>query len=111
MSKVVGYVMAEKNLIREMLEEELDRNRRAQTAYIAERDSLPRGSIRVKTRGVKRYCYLKFRDGKKTITDYVGVADAVEEKLRAQVEQRKALESTIQQLKSEQRYIERALKL
>lgn len=103
--------MTEGNLVREMLEEELDRNRRAQAAYTAERDSLPRGSVSVKKRGTKRYCYLKFRDGKKTVTDYVGIADVVEDNLRAQIEKRKSVESMLRQLKSEQRYIERALRL
>lgn len=103
--------MAERNLIREMLEEELDRNMRAQATYAAERDSLPRGSVSVKTRGAKRYCYLKYRDGKRIVTDYVGIADAVEDDLRARIEQRKAAEAAICQLKAEQQYIERALKL
>lgn len=55
--------MPERNIVVEMLEEELDRNARAQAAYAAERDRLPRGSVCVKTRGSKAYCYLKYRDG------------------------------------------------
>ena len=35
--------MAERNIIAEMLEEELDRNARAQAAYAAELGRLPRG--------------------------------------------------------------------
>ena len=103
--------MPEQNLIREMLEEELDRNARAQAAYAAERDALPRGSVTIKTRGSKRYCYLKYRSGARTVTDYMGAADVVEEDLRAQVARRKATEAAIRQLKDEQRYIERALNL
>lgn len=98
-------------MITEMLEEELDRNGRAQRAYAAERDRLPKGSVTVKRRGEKAYCYLKYREGSHTVTDYVGVASKVEADLRAQVERRKKLEETIRQLKSEQRYIERMLAL
>ena len=103
--------MMERNIITEMLEEELDRNARAQAAYEAERDRLPRGSVCVKTRGSKSYCYLKYREGKRTITEYAGVAPQVEDGLRAQVARRKEVEAAIRQLKSEQRYIEKALAL
>ena len=106
-----GTSMAESNMIVEMLEEELDRNARAQAAYASERDRLPRGSVCVKTRGSKAYCYLKYRDGKRTVTQYAGVAPAVEEDLRAQVARRKEVGATIKQLKAEQRYIEKALRL
>lgn len=103
--------MAERNIIAEMLEEELDRNARAQAAYAAERDRLPKGSVCVKTRGSKSYCYLKYREGKRTVTQYAGIAPAVEDDLRAQVARRKEVEATIKQLKAEQRYIEEALAL
>lgn len=106
-----GTIMAERNIIVEMLEEELDRNARAQAAYAAERDRLPKGSVCVKTRGSKAYCYLKYRDGQRTVTQYVGVALSVEEDLRAQVARRKEVEAAIRQLKEEQRYIEKALAL
>jgi len=103
--------MTERSLIIEMLEEELDRNVRAQKAYVEERNRLPRGSVCVKRRGEKAYCYLKYREGARTITDYAGVANKVEEKLRAQIARRKDIEATIRQLKAEQRYIEKALSL
>lgn len=103
--------MAERNMIREMLEEELDRNARAQKAYEAERDRLPRGSVTVKRRGAKEYCYLKYREGSRVVTDYVGIASKVESDLREAVGRRKEIEDTIRQLRDEQAYIERALAL
>ena len=103
--------MAERNMIREMLEEELDRNARAQEAYAAERDRLPKGSVTVKRRGGKEYCYLKYRDGSRIVTDYVGKAPIVETELRASVARRKEIEATIRQLRVERAYIERALAL
>lgn len=103
--------MPEANIIREMLEEELDRNLRAQAAYSAERDSLPRGSVRIKRRGDKAYCYLKRREGSRIVTEYIGVADKVEENLRSQIDRRKEIEATIHQLVHEQQFIERALEL
>lgn len=103
--------MARGNIIREMLEEELDRNLRAQAAYAIECDRLPQGSVRVKRRGGKAYCYLKRRDGSRTVTEYAGVASKVEEDLRAQVARRKELEAAIRQLAEERRFIEKALAL
>lgn len=98
-------------MIREMLEEELDRNTRAQEAYAAERDRLPKGSVTVKRRGGKAYCYLKYRDGSRIVTDYVGTAPKVEAELRAAVARRKEIEASIRQLRDERSYIERALAL
>ena len=48
--------MAERSVIREMLEEELDRNPRAQRSYEAERDRLPKSSVTVKQREGGEYC-------------------------------------------------------
>lgn len=98
-------------MIREMLEEELDRNARALEAYVTERDRFPKGSVTVKRRGSKTYCYLKYRDGSRTVTDYVGTAPKVEAELRAAVARRKEIEATIRQLRDERAYIERALAL
>ena len=102
--------MAE-NMIREMLEEELDRNSRAQEAYVAACNGLPKGSITIKRRGNKEYCYLKYRDGARIVTEYVGAAQKVETGLRSAVARRKEIEASIRQLKEEQAYIERALAL
>lgn len=103
--------MAGSNIIKEMLEEELDRNARAQDAYAAERDRLPKGSVTVKRRGKRAYCYLKYRDGSRVVTDYIGPAELVEEELRAKVSRRKEVEASMRQLREEQTYIERALAL
>lgn len=98
-------------MIREMLEEELDRNARAQEAYETERDRLPKGSVTVKRRGDKAYCYLKYREGSRTVTDYMGTAPKVEAELRAAVVRRREIEVSIRQLRDERVYIERALAL
>lgn len=97
-------------MIREMLVEELDRNARARASYEAVRNSLPRGSVVVKRRGDKAYCYLKYRDGKRTVTDYAGTAEAAEADLREKVARRRAVEAAIRQLEAERRYIEKALR-
>jgi hypothetical protein len=108
----VGHneVMEETNIIRETLIEELDRNKRSLRAYEIEREKLPKGSVTVRARGNKTYCYLKYRDGERTVTQYVGPTTQVEEELRAQVARRRELESVIRRLKNESRFIEKALR-
>lgn len=98
-------------VIRGVLQEELERNTRAQLAYRAEIEALPKGSVTVKERGGKRYCYLTYREGRRVRTDYVGIADVVEEDLRIKVEQRRSLEKVLRHLKSEERFMRKALRL
>ncbi len=106
----MGQQLAESNIIKDTLREELDRNIRAQEAYQSEIASLPKGSVAIKTRSNHRYCYLKHRVGNRVVTDYVGRAAQVESSLRQQVEHRKQLELTLKRLKQEQCFIEKALR-
>lgn len=98
------------SIIKETLVEELDRTIRSRRAYEVECAKLPRGSVTVRTRGNRSYCYLKFREGDRTVTDYVGVADKVEGELRRQVSRRKELESVIKRLKHEELFLRKVLR-
>ena len=99
------------NFVRDMLEEELERNGRACAAYEAEIARLPRGSVEVRRRGSREYCYLKYRDGSRVVTEYAGPAEKVEGELRSAVERRRAAEATLRRLDAERRFTERALGL
>ncbi len=55
--------------------------------------------------------YCSAANGKRTITQYTGIALAFEEDLREQVTRHKEVEENIKQLKAEQRYIEKELAL
>ena len=102
--------MDETNIVKETLKEELQRNERAQQVYEREIASLPRGSITVRERHGKPYCYLKYRDGDKTVTAYVGAEEKVGEELKKQVQQRKTLQDTLKRLKKEHAFIVKTLK-
>jgi len=102
--------MAELNIVRDTLVEELECNVRSRCVYEQERAELPKGSVTVRMRGNRAYCYLKFREGAHTITKYVGAADLVEDDLRSQIARRKELESVIKRLKHEEQFIEKALR-
>lgn len=101
--------MNETNIIRDTLAEELARNERSQSAYAREIATLPRGSVAVKMRRGRPYCYLKFRDGDKVVTEYVGSEDKVGDELRRKVERRRSLEAVLRRLKREHAFIEKAL--
>ncbi|MEG0503296.1 MAG: hypothetical protein RR547_01495 [Raoultibacter sp.] len=102
--------MNDVNIIRETLVEELDRNTRSRRAYELECAKLPRGSVTVRMRGDRTYCYLKYREGDRVVTEYVGVAESVEKGLRKQVARRKELESVIKRLEREETFIQKALR-
>ena len=102
--------MAELNVIRETLVEELDRNIRSQRAYELECERLPRGAVSIRTRGNKAYCYLKYREGSQVKTEYVGASEFVEDDLRKKISRRKELESVIRRLKREEQFMKKALR-
>ena len=104
-------LMNETNIIKDTLAEELDRNVRSRRAYELECVKLPRGSVTVRKRGNKAYCYLKYREGSRTVTKYAGKAESVEDDLRTQVARRKELESVVKRLKREELFIQKALRL
>ncbi|MCR2035443.1 hypothetical protein [Adlercreutzia mucosicola] len=101
--------MDETNIIRDTLLEELERNERSQVIYAREIAVLPRGSVTVRMRAGHPYCYLKFREGDKVITQYVGPEEKVGDELRGNVERRRSLQDVLKRLRREHAFIEKAL--
>jgi fructose-1,6-bisphosphatase len=98
------------NIVIGTLVEERQRNQRMQLNCIEEIDRLPRGSISIKKRGDKKYCYLKYRSGKKFISEYAGIYDEKFESLKEQVEKRKYFEQLLKSLKEERKTISMVVK-
>lgn len=67
--------------------------------YKEAQDRLPRGSISEKAVGDRVYYYLKYRDGKKVISQYISKSQIDE--IREQVEKRKHIEAMIKSLQEE----------
>lgn len=67
--------------------------------YTDEYSCLPKGSIYEKRVGEKVYYYLKYRDGKKVISQYIS-KDCIEE-VGSKVQKRKHVEAMIKSLKKE----------
>ena len=62
-------------------------------------DNLPKGSLHSVRRNGKTYCYLKYRDGKKIISEYIK-KEQIDE-VSALIEKRKHTEAMINSLEQE----------
>jgi len=78
-------------------------------AYQRQLDELPKGSIVVKTVGNNAYYYLKYRNGKKVVTDYIGKDGERLESIRKELDKRHHIEMMIAYLRSEQSLADKVL--
>lgn len=88
MNLILHTVMQEKQRIEYMLEK-----------YQSELADLPKGTISEKTGGGKVYYYLKYRDGKKVVSQYVNKKEI--DNVRGLVEKRRHIEAMIKSLYDE----------
>lgn len=96
MNMILSVVQAERLRIDRMLE-----------SYTYEKEKLPKGSLSEKRVGDKTYYYLKYREGKKVISQYVPVKNA--EEVREQIEHRRHIEVMIQTLQEEREIAQKIL--
>lgn len=89
-----------KYFIDTVLQKEKQRNERMRLAYEKRISDLPRGSLLVREINGKKYCYLRYREGKKVIQKYAGTIEQ-EEMLLAKITERKHLVKLITMLKEE----------
>lgn len=87
------------NMILTTIVQEKERIEYMLTKYREEYDRLPKGSISEKKAGDKTYYYLKYRDGKKVVSQYISKSQIDE--IRAQIEKRKHIEAMIKSLQEE----------
>ena len=79
------------------------------TAYERQLDELPKGSVTTKTVGNNVYYYLKYRNGKKVLTDYLGKEVERIAKVRSALEKRRHIEAMITHLRAERTLVEKVL--
>lgn len=96
MNMILNMIMQEKQRIEYML-----------AKYRKEYECLPKGTISEKRSGEKAYYYLKYRDGKKVVSQYISKANIDE--VKAQVEKRKHIEVMMKSLQDELAIAERVL--
>lgn len=96
MNLILNTIMQEKQRIEYMIER-----------YAEEHQRLPKGTISEKKSGDKTYYYLKYRDGKRVVSQYINkeTIDEVKEK----VEKRKHIEAMMKSLQDELAIAKRVL--
>lgn len=98
------------SIIKSVILDEYDRNKRMQQTYIQELANFPRGSITRKCIRGRYYYYWMYRENGKVINKYIsGKSNKIDE-LQSQVEKRKQVEQLIRNLKAEQLEMERYLR-
>ncbi len=95
---------AKKYFIDAVLEKEKQRNENMRLAYEKRILDLPRGSLVIRELNGRKYCYLRYRDGKKVIQKYAGTIEQ-EEIIRAKIAERKHLFELISMLEEERKRI------
>lgn len=78
-------------------------------AYEQQLDGLPKGSVTTKTVGNNIYHYLKYRNGKKVMTDYLGKNSEKIEQVRSNLEKRRHIEAMISHLRTERMLADKVL--
>lgn len=96
MNLLLHTVMQERQRIENMLAQ-----------YETELRQLPKGTISEKNSGGKNYYYLKYRDGKKVVSKYIGRQEIDE--VRERVEKRKHIEAMIRSLQEEKTIADKVL--
>jgi len=89
------------SLITQIVSEEKSRIEKMISDYERELAALPKGTLVCKNVKNNKYYYLQFREGKKTVSSYIGGdADTVEE-IREQVNRRRHIEVMLKNLRGE----------
>ena len=102
----VGLMPTEKFVIDNIIEKEKIRNQEMRLAYEQRLSGFPRGSLTIRESKGRKYCYFKYRDGKKIITKYAGTEKMISE-LQEQIEERDRLAEMIRMLDAEYEKIEK----
>ena len=98
MSLLVRTVQKEKQRIDRMLD-----------AYNKQLNDLPRGTVAEKKSGKNVYYYLKYRDGGKVVSKYLGKDGEKVSQVRSLLEKRRHVEAMIKHLREEQALATRLL--
>ena len=95
------------NLILHTVKQEKQRIEYMLAKYQSELSILPKGAISEKKVGEKTYYYLKYRDGKKVISQYVSKKEI--ENVRALIEERRHMEAMVKSLQAEKAIADKVL--
>lgn len=95
------------NLILHTVKQEKQRIEYMLGKYKEELSALPKGTISEKTVNGKTYYYLKYRNGKKVVSQYVSKKEI--ENVRSLVEKRRHIEAMVKSLQEEKAIADKVL--
>ena len=93
-----------------VLQEERARNAEMKKILEDELKDLPKGSLVIQSKGGHKYCYLKYREGERIISKYIGKAEVCQKGLEMQVARRRRIEQALRRIREEEKMIMRALR-
>lgn len=98
-------------IVHDILEDERKRLLELKKQYEDQLTDLPKGSISIKKRRGRNYCYLAFRDEDKVRFKYLGLpeSEAVAE-MKSSLSRRKDIEANLKQVRQSLQEIERSLR-
>ncbi len=96
------------NMLTSTVKQERDRIEYMVEEYLKKLKELPKGTLSEKNVGTKTYYYLKYRVGKKVVSDYVTKEELPA--LREKLEHKKHIKTMIRYLKEELAMADRLLK-
>lgn len=95
----------------DIMKEELDRNLYKQAAFDAELQKFPKGYLSICKIDGKEYLYRKRREGKKVVSEYIGVVgDDACKKAEYDRKQYEMIKESIKGLKEEEKKLRRAIR-
>ena len=98
-------------IIQAVFKDELERTKRLISRYKKEAENLPKGSIYARKIANQEYFYLSYRDGKKTVSKFLGNTSAFDKsELLKKTERRKELQRLIKKLKLDQKQLEKEIR-
>lgn len=97
----------ESSIIKNVLVEELERQKRLEQSYIKKIEELPKGAIFERIVGKKKYYYLNYREGNRVISKYIKASEI--EEIKEQVERRKEIEDLLKNIRINIRSLEKVV--
>ncbi|MCD8077807.1 MAG: hypothetical protein LUE63_05450 [Lachnospiraceae bacterium] len=88
-------------LLRDAVAQEQQRIERMIEGYELKLSSLPKGTLVTKSIRGNQYYYLQYRDGKRTVSEYIGKDDERVAQLQEQIEHRKHIQTMLKALRKE----------
>ncbi|MCD4784103.1 MAG: hypothetical protein K8T10_09805 [Candidatus Eremiobacteraeota bacterium] len=98
------------DLIKSVLQEELESSLETQKYYQKEISKLPRGSLSKKKTGGKAYYYLSYKEGSKVKTDYLGkLSDEKIKDYQDRINKRRHYQSQLRKVTKKIKYLRKVL--